>query len=161
MEENAVLRAAQAIKQADYLIIAAGAGFSADSGLPVYADVANHPAYKELGLTYADLCSTLTAVENPPLFYGFWGDCLRRYRETACHEGYNLLERWVSEKAQGHSYVYTSNVDGHFRRYSRLAENLHEIHGSIEEWLCLSNVAFFRDEEVSQRPTQTVSHHGC
>jgi hypothetical protein len=30
----------------------AGAGYSSDSGLPVYKDIANVPAYREMGVTY-------------------------------------------------------------------------------------------------------------
>jgi hypothetical protein len=39
-------RAARAILRADYLLIATGAGFSADSDLPVYADLAVRAASK-------------------------------------------------------------------------------------------------------------------
>ena len=42
--------AARAIREADVLLLCTGAGFSADSGLAVYADVADIEAYKERGL---------------------------------------------------------------------------------------------------------------
>ena len=45
---------AQLIHEADFLLIAAGAGFSADSGLPVYADIATVPAYTALDLAYGN-----------------------------------------------------------------------------------------------------------
>ena len=38
---------------ADYVLVCAGAGFSADSGLPVYKDVADTPAYREMDVTCA------------------------------------------------------------------------------------------------------------
>ena len=40
---DAIEAAADALDAADFVLIAAGAGFSADSGLPVYDDVAKHP----------------------------------------------------------------------------------------------------------------------
>mmetsp|Transcript_29921 Transcript_29921/g.44501 ORF Transcript_29921/g.44501 Transcript_29921/m.44501 type:complete len:91 (+) Transcript_29921:65-337(+) len=40
-----------ALFEADVLILVTGAGFSADSGLAVYADVANVKAYEERNLT--------------------------------------------------------------------------------------------------------------
>jgi len=39
--------AAKAILSADILLLHTGAGFSADSGLAVYKDIANVPAYRE------------------------------------------------------------------------------------------------------------------
>ena len=49
-------RAAAALLDADVLLISAGAGMSADSGLAVYKDIASVPAWRKAGLTYADLC---------------------------------------------------------------------------------------------------------
>ena len=46
-------KAALALLDADFLLITAGAGFSADSGLPVYKDIADLPAYHRRKLDYA------------------------------------------------------------------------------------------------------------
>jgi len=48
--------AARALLSATHVLIAAGAGFSKDSGLPVYDEIAHEPAWNERGLTYSDLC---------------------------------------------------------------------------------------------------------
>jgi NAD-dependent SIR2 family protein deacetylase len=105
------------------LLIAAGAGFSADSGLPVYDSIAADPIYASAGVTYSDLCDPLMMVENPELFFGFWGMCCNTYRSAALHSGYTLLNRWA-EEAQLRlpanapvqpCWVYTSNVDGNSR----------------------------------------------
>lgn len=50
--------------------MSAGAGFSADSGLPVYKDIANVPAYHRMGVTYADLCEPRWIVSDPEVFFG-------------------------------------------------------------------------------------------
>merc|ERR1712166_877744 len=68
------------ISKADVLILLTGAGFSADSGLAVYADVASVPAYKSRELTYMDLCVPHWQQEEPELFWGFWGGCFNDYR---------------------------------------------------------------------------------
>ena len=57
--------------QADYLLINAGAGFSADSGLPVYNDIADVPAYHEMGVSYADLCDPVWIEKDAHVFFGF------------------------------------------------------------------------------------------
>ena len=45
--------AAVALLNADYLLVCAGAGFSADSGLAVYKDVADLAAYRCVALPVA------------------------------------------------------------------------------------------------------------
>lgn len=54
--DEACKAAAAAIQQCDILILTTGAGFSADSGLKVYADVAKVPAWADAKITYSDLC---------------------------------------------------------------------------------------------------------
>lgn len=134
------MRAARAIDSASHLLIAGGAGLSADSGLPVYADVARDEVWHRRGLDYGDLCRTETLVNMPACGFGFWAGCARKYAETQPHKGYSILERWASEKEQANSAVYTSNVDGFFRRFPSLATNLCEIHGCVEEWVCGSGI---------------------
>ena len=87
-------QAAQVIAAADVLFLVTGAGFSADSGLATYTDVARVKAYRELGLDYMDICQPQWLYAEPELFYGFWGQCFNDYRQTAPHEGYDMIARW-------------------------------------------------------------------
>ena len=57
-------RAGAAIGAADVLLLLTGAGWSADSGLAVYKDIADVEAYRRLGLTYRDLCQP-EVIEEP------------------------------------------------------------------------------------------------
>ncbi|CAJ1354421.1 unnamed protein product [Effrenium voratum] len=72
-----------------------GAGFSADSGLAVYADVAKVPAYAKRDLEYHDICKTHWLFDEPELFWGFWGQCFNDYRLTDPHLGYEMVHHWV------------------------------------------------------------------
>ena len=53
---DAIRKAAQLLHSAEILLLVTGAGFSADSGLATYADVADIDAYRERGWRYRDLC---------------------------------------------------------------------------------------------------------
>ena len=86
--------AARAIREADVLLLCTGAGFSADSGLAVYADVADIEPYKERGLEYHDICEPHWQESEPELFWGFWGMCYNDYRRTAPHRGYAIIRAW-------------------------------------------------------------------
>lgn len=155
--------AASALWNADYLLIAAGAGFSADSGLPTYAsstcvatDAPNQNAYHQRGMCYRDVCRPLWVYEDPSLFYGFWARCTDLYERVPSHEGFAILQRWVSAGTDGDPdvpyaslprlrrrstkihrryWVYTSNVDGHFLRWFPPAQ-VSEIHGHVQHWQC-------------------------
>ncbi|POM75184.1 Hypothetical protein PHPALM_7747, partial [Phytophthora palmivora] len=86
--------AAEKLDAADFLLIATGAGFSADSSLPVYADIAKVDAYDKMGVEYQDLCDPYMLEQDEDLFYGFWGSCTNSYRDTKHHRGYQILLKW-------------------------------------------------------------------
>jgi len=63
--EMGVARAAAVIHAADYLLVCAGAGLSADSGLGTYADVASQEAWQSRGFSYGNLCMPSLLDEQP------------------------------------------------------------------------------------------------
>lgn len=142
---EAIKNAARAVAECDFLLIATGAGFSADSGLPTYSQIAEEMVYNQQGIDYSDLCRIECLKNNPDLFYGFWGTCFNLYQEIAPHAGYTIIKRWCDHKEQSNQltvpsyFHYTSNVDGHLRRVGIPKSRIHEIHGCIDQWLVLSH----------------------
>lgn len=60
--DEKIATAAAALAEADVLFLVTGAGFSADSGLPVYADIGrNLPR----GMTYADVAQPAMLEKDP------------------------------------------------------------------------------------------------
>ncbi|KAJ1458471.1 hypothetical protein M885DRAFT_512932 [Pelagophyceae sp. CCMP2097] len=90
--------AAAAISAADVLLVCTGAGFSADSGLAVYRDIAKVEAYAARKLAYHDICVPRWLGDEPDLFWGFWGRCFNDYRETAPHAGYDVIRKWRDDR---------------------------------------------------------------
>mmetsp|Transcript_20288 Transcript_20288/g.41112 ORF Transcript_20288/g.41112 Transcript_20288/m.41112 type:complete len:390 (-) Transcript_20288:242-1411(-) len=95
--EEQCKKAAGALRDADVLLVVTGAGFSADSGLPVYGDIAKVHAYQSRGLEYADVSQPNVIDKDPGLFFGFWGQSFNDYRETNPHGGYEILARWRND----------------------------------------------------------------
>ena len=91
-------KGAKAVADADVLLVVTGAGYSADSGLAVYNDVAKVEAYQLRKLEYNDLCQPKCLDKEPGLFYGFWGQCFNDYRGTRPHHGYEILAKWRNDK---------------------------------------------------------------
>src|SRR5215212_7825284 len=112
-------RAAAAIAAADAIMITAGSGMGVDSGLPDFRGPEGfwraYPAYGKLGLRFEEMANPKWFKTDPHLAWGFYGHRMMLYRRTQPHPGYRVLRRWADTKELG-SFVFTSNVDGHFQR---------------------------------------------
>ena len=98
-------QSAELIKSADILFLHTGAGFSADSGLPIYNEIANHPAIKSRNLTYRDLCNPSLLLSDELLFLGFWGYCFNQYRDISPHRGYQIIKKWKENKFHSNNKI--------------------------------------------------------
>eukprot|EP00762_Andalucia_godoyi_P002449 ANDGO_02655.mRNA.1 hypothetical protein SDRG_01321 len=177
-EEEEYAKAVSAIRKASFVLIAAGAGFSADSGLPTY----QRSGYDRHNLTYAEVCRPIWVHEDPALFYDFWESCTLQYSNTESHEGYAIVKKLLEQKRKecrkpgieidkkiasqplfktyrpdeipSCTYIYTSNVDGHFRRIAQYGVDMAEIHGSVCEWQCAEPCSEqmwkLEDEQIQQ-----------
>ena len=132
-------KAIKAIEDAAYLLITAGAGMGADSGLPDFRGTEGfwraYPVAKRLNLNFQELASPRWFEENPQLAWAFYGHRLKLYRETKPHDGYYKLLK-IANKKQDY-FVVTSNVDGHFEKAGFSKEKIDEIHGSIHYMQCI------------------------
>ena len=130
-----IRKAAKAIKEAKYLLITAGAGMGVESGLPDFRGNEGfwkaYPIAKRLGLNFQALANPRWFDINPKLAWAFYGHRLNMYRNTAPHEGFNILLNMPHNK-----FVFTSNVDGHFQKAGFSELKVVEIHGSIHYLQC-------------------------
>ena len=134
---EAIHRAAAAIRNADRLIVAAGAGMGVDSGLPDFRGPKGfwraYPPYEKLGLKFTDLANPSWFRDDPALAWGFYGHRFELYRKTIPHGGFSLLKKWADSTPRG-AIVFTSNVDGQFQRAGFDENFIVECHGSLN-WL--------------------------
>ena len=163
--DTSCVQAAKFISEAHVFFLCTGAGFSADSGLAIYADVAKIGAYASRGLDYYDICQPTWLRTDQALFWVFWRQRYNDYRSTAPHAGYEIIDRWaerfrssslgedlrrqLSEGDQGRDasdpylvegqpgafFVFTSNVDAHHFDWFRACE-IRECHGNTELYQC-------------------------
>ncbi len=131
--------AARWIAEADGLLITAGAGMGVDSGLPDFRGTQgfwnDYPGLGEEGASFVDIANPRTFVTDPELAWGFYGHRLNLYRSTRPHEGFYILNKWSQSKKYG-SFVFTSNVDGHFQQAGFVPDRIYECHGSIHRLQC-------------------------
>jgi NAD-dependent SIR2 family protein deacetylase len=134
-----IRRAAAALREADALLVSAGAGMGVDSGLPDFRGAEGfwraYPVMAKLELSFEEMANPAWFQTDPHLAWAFYGHRLNLYRRTDPHPGFNHLLEIGSRKAHRY-WVFTSNVDGHFQRAGFAPERIVECHGSIHHLQC-------------------------
>lgn len=138
-QDEKLEKAGSWLREADGLLITAGAGMGVDSGLPDFRGRDGfwraYPALRHRGLSFEDMANPAMFAEHPKLAWGFYGHRLKLYRDTIPHEGFAILRRWADRMSHG-AFVFTSNVDGQFQKASFSENRVHECHGSIHKLQC-------------------------
>jgi NAD-dependent SIR2 family protein deacetylase len=133
-------QATEWIRDADGLLITAGAGMGVDSGLPDFRGPEGfwraYPALRRHGFSFEEMANPEGFVRHPRLAWGFYGHRLALYRATAPHDGFHVLKRWAARMPHG-AFVFTSNVDGQFQRAGFAPERVAECHGAIDALQCI------------------------
>ena len=135
-----IKKAKEKLKEADSIIITAGAGMGVDSGLPDFRGNEGfwraYPAIKHLGYSFVDMANPKWFRENPTLAWAFYGHRLNLYRKTIPHRGFNILKEVADSKRE--HFIFTSNVDGQFQKAGFSEDKIYECHGSIHHLQCTS-----------------------
>ncbi len=141
-------------KEAEAVLITAGAGMGVDSGLPDFRGNEGfwraYPPIAKLGLSFSQIANPLWFDKDPSLAWAFYGHRLDLYRKTTPHEGFAMLLDLVKEKDENY-FIFTSNVDGQFQKAGFDEEKIYEVHGSIHYLQCTKNCTakiWKNDEEI-------------
>jgi len=133
--------AAKALLETKSIFIGAGAGMGVDSGLPDFRGKEGfwkeYPYLGKLKIPFEEMANPIWFKEDPHLAWAFYGHRLNLYLSTKPHLGYTLLHKWISSHKLN-SFIFTSNVDGHFQKSGFAEELTNECHGSIIHFQCLS-----------------------
>lgn len=136
MEEK-IKSAVELINNADAILIGAGAGMGVDSGLPDFRGKEGfwraYPQLKALNKYFIDMARGDLFFDNPELAWWFYGHRFNLYATTQPHEGYDLLKNISLKKP---TFIFTSNVDGHFQKSGFNINQITECHGSINHLQC-------------------------
>lgn len=137
---DAIMEAAQTIREADALWIGAGAGMGVDSGLPDFRGNQGfwkaYPPFAKRRLSFVDMANPQWFYRDPETAWGFYGHRMQLYRSTIPHEGFSIMRSWGERMKHG-SFVFTSNVDGQFQKAGFRDDQIVECHGSIHHLQCL------------------------
>jgi NAD-dependent SIR2 family protein deacetylase len=137
--DASIAQAARLLREADALLIGAGAGIGVDSGLPDFRGAHGfwraYPPLAARGIRFVEIADPHSFDANPALAWGFYGHRLALYRNTVPHEGFAILRALASSLAHD-AFVFTSNVDGQFQRAGFAEDRIVECHGAIHHLQC-------------------------
>ena len=145
--------AKEKIKNANAILITAGAGMGVDSGLPDFRGNEGfweaYPPIKKLGLSFSQMANPEWFDKKPKLAWAFYGHRLKLYRDTNPHNGFTMLQKLVQEKNNNY-FIFTSNVDGQFQKAGFNENKIYECHGSIHHLQCTYNCdnSIWENEEL-------------
>ena len=141
-QSEAIVSFAEALAGSEALLIGAGAGMGVDSGLPDFRGTEGfwkaYPPLARLGIRFEEMANPRWFRSDPCLAWGFYGHRLGLYRKTRPHDGFSILLKWIEELGL-FSFVYTSNVDGHFQEAGFSDGEIYECHGSLMHFQCLES----------------------
>ena len=139
MSDESLIRAAEYIRDADGLLITAGAGMGVDSGLPDFRGKDGfwkaYPALAKAKIAFQSIACPQAFEDDPELAWGFYGHRLALYRNTVPHKGFEILRNIADRLIHG-AFTFTSNVDGQFQKAGFAEDRIHECHGSIHHLQC-------------------------
>lgn len=134
-----IRRAAELIYHADTFLITAGAGIGVDSGLPDFRGNDGfwraYPQLKTDDISFVQAANAWRFHTNPRQAWAFYGHRFNLYQQTQPHAGFDLLRKWTESK-KINSFVFTSNVDGHFQKSGFSPKTIYECHGAIRTLQC-------------------------
>ena len=137
-----IQKASDLLKQAESLLITAGAGMGVDSGLPDFRGTQGfwkaYPPYEKLGLDFISAANPANFLQDPAFGWGFYGHRYNLYKATVPHDGFRILKEF-GDSLPGGCFVYTSNVDGHFEKAGFDPDQVAECHGSINYYQCIND----------------------
>jgi NAD-dependent SIR2 family protein deacetylase len=129
--------AAELINNAGAILIGAGAGMGVDSGLPDFRGKEGfwkaYPQLKSLNKSFVEIANGDLFYDNPELAWWFYGHRFNLYAKTRPHQGFDILKKISLSKP---TFVFTSNVDGHFQKAGFNSNQVIECHGSINHLQC-------------------------
>lgn len=147
-----LIRVAEAIQQAERILIITGAGLSADSGLPTYRGLGGlYNGLTSEGLPIEAALSGPMLQRDPALCWKYLAQLGQACLAARPNTGHLAIAELQRRKPQ--CWVLTQNIDGYHCQAGSAPERLIEIHGQLAPLFCQScGAADARLDEHLTRP---------
>ncbi|MCJ8168554.1 NAD-dependent protein deacylase [Atopomonas sediminilitoris] len=128
---------AQALQQAERILLITGAGLSADSGLPTYRGMGGlYNGHTDEGMPIEQALSGTMLRQRPELCWKYLAQLGQAVLAAAPNAGHHAIA--ALQQRKGQCWVLTQNIDGYHRQAGSPAARLIEIHGQLAPLFCQS-----------------------
>lgn len=135
--DGAIQQIAEALGQAERILIITGAGLSADSGLPTYRGVGGlYNGHTEDGLPIEAALSGSMLQFDPALCWKYLSEIGRACLAAKPNAGHVAIAELQRRKPG--CWVLTQNVDGYHLAAGSPSQRLIEIHGTLGPLFCMT-----------------------
>lgn len=135
--DQVIARVAQAIKQAERILLITGAGLSADSGLPTYRGLGGlYNGHTVEGLPIEAALSGSMLRRDPSLCWKYLAELGKACLGAKPNAGHFAIAELQRKKPE--CWLLTQNIDGYHRAAGSPMERVIEIHGELAPLYCQS-----------------------
>jgi len=135
--DKVIARVAQAIKQAERILLITGAGLSADSGLPTYRGLGGlYNGHTAEGLPIEEALSGPMLQRDPALCWKYLAELGKACLGAQANAGHFAIAELQRKKPE--CWLLTQNIDGYHRAAGSPMERVIEIHGELAPLYCQS-----------------------
>lgn len=135
--DEALRRVAEALQQAERILVITGAGLSADSGLPTYRGVGGlYNGHSGDGLPIEAALSGSMIRRDPGLCWKYLAEIGRACIAAEPNAGHAAIAELQRRKPG--CWVLTQNIDGYHLAADSPRQRLIEIHGTLAPLFCMS-----------------------
>lgn len=135
--DKVIARVAQAIKQAERILLITGAGLSADSGLPTYRGLGGlYNGHTAEGLPIEEALSGSMLQRDPALCWKYLAELGKACLGAKANAGHFAIAELQRKKPE--CWLLTQNIDGYHRAAGSPMERVIEIHGELAPLYCQS-----------------------
>lgn len=136
MMQQALLRVAGALQEADRILVITGAGLSVDSGLPTYRGVGGlYNGSTEEGLSIETALSGSVLQRDPALCWKYLAEIGRACLAGRPSAGHLAIASLQQQKPE--CWVLTQNVDGYHVAAGSPRARVIELHGTLAPLYCV------------------------
>jgi NAD-dependent deacetylase len=151
--QKAISNVAQAIRQAERILLITGAGLSADSGLPTYRGLGGlYNGHTAEGVPIEEALSGSMLQHDPALCWKYLAELGKACLGAQANAGHYAIAELQRRKPQ--CWLLTQNIDGYHRAAGSPMERVIEVHGELAPLYCQSCGAV--DAELAEHLDQPL-----
>jgi NAD-dependent SIR2 family protein deacetylase len=146
---NNVKESSNILKNCDAILVIAGAGMSADSGIFTYRGNdgiwSKNITIGNKNYGYDEISSLEMWKKNPELAWGFKAGFYDLMASKKPHKGYYKLLDFLKETKKNNYFICTSNIDNFFEKSGYDKDKIYEVHGSMNYLQCMDKKCAIRN----------------